>query len=140
MLLNKKLLDEITDQAKQNSRLRMNYNLHESLDAKAQRLFNALEPGTVLPIHRHQCTDETYILVRGGIRVFLYNNDKQLIGSYDITDKGDNFGFHIPKGQWHTLEVLESGTVIFEVKDGPYAPLGEGDILINAAPDSACGR
>lgn len=129
MLLDKKLLDGITEQAKQSERLRMNYNLHGSLDAKAQRLFNALEPGTILPIHRHRYTDETYILVRGGIRVFLYNDDKQLTASYDITDKDENFGFHIPKGQWHTLEVLESGTIIFEVKDGPYTPLGEDDIL-----------
>lgn len=129
MLLNNKLLNQITQQAKQSSRLRMNHNLHNSLDAKAQRLFNALEPGTVLPIHRHRHTDETYILIRGGIRVFLYNDAKQLTGSYDLTDKNENFGFHIPKGQWHTLEVLESGTVIFEVKDGPYTPLGEDDIL-----------
>ena len=130
MLLNHQLLEEITEQARQNPRLRMNYNLHDSLDAKAQRLFNAMEPGTVLPVHRHRNTSETYILIRGAIRVLLYDDNKTLISSYEISDKNDNFGFHIPKGQWHTLEVLESGTVIFEVKEGPYAPLSDEDILI----------
>ena len=130
MLLNHQLLEEITEQARQNPRLRMNYNLHDSLDAKAQRLFNAMEPGTVLPVHRHRNTSETYILIRGAIRVLLYDDNKTLISSYEISDKNDNFGFHIPKGQWHTLEVLKSGTVIFEVKEGPYAPLSDEDILV----------
>ena len=130
MLLNHQLLEEITEQARQNPRLRMNYNLHDSLDAKAQRLFNAMEPGTVLPVHRHRNTSETYILIRGAIRVLLYDDNKTLISSYEISDKNDNFGFHIPNGQWHTLEVLESGTVIFEVKEGPYAPLSDEDILV----------
>lgn len=130
MLLNHQLLEEITEQARQNPRLRMNYNLHDSLDAKAQRLFNAMEPGTVLPVHRHRNTSETYILIRGAIRVLLYDDNKTLISSYEISDKNDNFGFHIPKSQWHTLEVLESGTVIFEVKEGPYAPLSDEDILV----------
>lgn len=130
MILTKKLLDEITEQAKQNERLRMNYNMHDSLEAKAQRLFNALEPGTVLPIHRHTETSETYILLRGAIRVLLYDDNHNLVESIDITEKNENFGYHISKGQWHTLEVLESGTVIFEVKDGPYSPLSEEDILV----------
>ena len=130
MLLNHQLLEEITEQARQNPRLRMNYNLHDSLDAKAQRLFNAMEPGTVLPVHRHRNTSETYILIRGAIRVLLYDDNKTLVSSYEISDKNDNFGFHIPKSQWHTLEVLESGTVIFEVKEGPYAPLSDEDILV----------
>ncbi len=130
MLLNNQFLDQITERARQTPRLRMNYNLHDSLDAKAQRLFNAMEPGTVLPVHRHRNTSETYILIRGAIRVLLYDDNKTLISSYEISDKNDNFGFHIPKGQWHTLEVLESGTVIFEVKEGPYAPLSDEDILV----------
>ena len=130
MLLNNQFLDQITERARQTPRLRMNYNLHDSLDAKAQRLFNAMEPGTVLPVHRHRNTSETYILIRGAIRVLLYDDNKTLISSYEISDKNNNFGFHIPKSQWHTLEVLESGTVIFEVKEGPYAPLSDEDILV----------
>lgn len=129
MLLNTQLLNSVTAQAKTSPRLRMNYNLHRSLDAKAQRLFNALEPGTVLPVHRHRQTDETYIVVRGAIKVLLYNDEGNVSESVLIDLENGNFGYHIPAGQWHTLEALKSGTVIFEVKDGPYMPLGHEDIL-----------
>lgn len=129
MLINEKLLDEVTEKAKASERLRMNYNLHDSLDAKAQRLLNALEPGTILPIHRHSETAETYIVIRGSIKVLFYNNEKKIIATFDINPLINEYGIHIPEGQWHTLEVLESGTVIFEVKDGPYKLLNGDDIL-----------
>ncbi|NLO71715.1 MAG: WbuC family cupin fold metalloprotein [Porphyromonadaceae bacterium] len=128
-LLNTQLLNKITEQAKQSPRLRMNYNLHAGPDAKAQRLFNVLEPGTELPIHRHMKTDETYILVRGKLRVDYYNNKKELTDSIILDPLTENFGLHVPAGQWHTVESLESGTTIFEVKDGPYAPLSPEDIM-----------
>ena len=70
------LLNTITHKAMVSPRLRMNYNIHESLDAPAQRLMNALEPGTMLPVHRHRHTDETYIVLRGSIRVMFYNEKK----------------------------------------------------------------
>ena len=129
MKLDKELLDQITQKAKENPRLRMNYNLHDSLDSKVQRLFNALELGTILPIHRHQNTDETYILVRGKIEVIFYDNDKNITDRFVISQEKGTFGVHIPKGTWHTIEVLESGSVIFEVKEGPYQPISENDIL-----------
>ena len=129
MLINDQLLNTVTGQAKASSRLRMNFNLHDSLDAKAQRLLNALEPGTVLPVHRHRETAETYVVLRGSIRVIFYNDAKLLTAEFLIDPKVKEYGIHIPAGQWHTLEVLESGTVIFEVKDGPYAPLQPEDIL-----------
>ncbi len=129
MIIDSHLLDTITQQAKDSSRLRMNYNLHDSLDAKAQRLLNALEVGTVLPIHRHRNTAETYILLRGKIRVMFYNADKTETKSFLLDPLMGNFGVHIPQEQWHTLEVLESGSVILEVKDGPYKPLESSDIL-----------
>ncbi len=130
MLIDKKLLDNVTERAKASERLRMNYNLHDSLEAKAQRLLNALEPGTLLPIHRHRHTAETYILLRGCIRVLFYNDEKELTDAFRVDPDEMVYGVHIPAGQWHTLEVLESGTVIFEVKDGPYAPLGPEDMLM----------
>lgn len=130
MILDDKLLDGVTEKAKQSERLRMNYNLHESLDAKAQRLFNALEPGTQLPIHRHRDTAETYILVRGRMNVIFYNEDGTIAGISEIDPKKGVYGAHIEKGQWHTLEVLESGTVLFEVKDGPYKPFQPEDMMI----------
>ena len=129
MKLDKELLDSITQKAKESPRLRMNHNLHDSLDSKVQRLFNALEPGTVLPIHRHQNADETYILVRGKIEVIFYDDDKNMTDRFVICQEEGTFGVHIPKGTWHTLEVLESGSVIFEVKEGPYQPISENDIL-----------
>ena len=129
MLIDNNLLDQVTEQAKDSDRLRMNYNLHDSLDAKAQRLLNALEPGTILPIHRHGHTAETYIVLRGSINVIFYDDNKIPVEQHLISPEQGVYGVHIPAGQWHTLEVKESGTVIFEVKDGPYASLGEEDIL-----------
>ena len=128
-IINKDLLDEITRQAKESPRLRMNYNLHDNLDAKAQKLLNALEPGTILPIHRHPNTTETYLLLRGKLNVILYNEKKEVLETMHLDTANGNYGLDIPAGQWHSVEVLESGTVILEVKDGPYIPFQPEDIL-----------
>lgn len=128
-LIDEQLLDEVTTQAQGSPRLRMNYNFHDSLEAKAQRLLNALEPGTVLPIHRHPHTAETYLLLRGKIKVLFYNDRKEETESVVLEPQAGIYGVHIPQNQWHTLEVLERGSVIFEVKDGSYSPLEEKDIL-----------
>lgn len=128
-IINKELLDEITRQAKESPRLRMNYNLHDNLDAKAQKLLNALEPGTILPIHRHPNTTETYLLLRGKLNVILYNDKKEVLETMHLDTANGNYGLDIPAGQWHSIEVLESGTVILEVKDGPYIPFQPEDIL-----------
>lgn len=129
MLIDKNLLDKVTAEAKANARLRMNYNFHETLDAPAQRLLNALEPGTLLPIHRHRHTAETYVLLRGRLNILFYNEQKQITERYELDPQKGVYGVNIPRGQWHTIEVLCSGTVIFEVKDGPYSPLAPDDIL-----------
>lgn len=130
MQIDDKLLDEITDKAKASERLRMNFNLHETLDSKAQRLINALEPGTILPVHRHQTTAETYILLRGKLKVMFYDEDGTETSRFYLNPKEGKYGVHIPKSQWHTLEVLEKGTVIFEVKEGPYIPLTSDNIKL----------
>lgn len=129
MIIDKNLLDEVSAKAKVSKRLRMNFNFHDSLDSKAQRLLNALEMGTVLPIHRHQHTSETYILLRGKIRIMFYNEMGSETESFILNPMDGNYGVHIPVGQWHTLEVLEKDSVIFEVKDGPYMPLEPEDLL-----------
>jgi cupin fold WbuC family metalloprotein len=128
MIIDNQLLDEVADHAKKSSRLRMNYNFHEGPDAKAQRLLNALEPGTIIPIHRHQHTDETYILLRGQIEVQFYNETGAQTASFKLDPLMGNYGVQIPKGQWHTLVVVEP-SVIFEVKDGPYTPITPEDTL-----------
>lgn len=128
-IIDKSLLDTVTSGAKESNRLRMNYNFHDSLDAPCQRLLNALEPETIVPIHRHQHTSETYILLRGKLRMMFYNDQKEVIEETILSPDSANYGIHIPAGVWHAMEVLASGTVIFETKDGPYMPIQECDIL-----------
>ena len=131
-ILNNELLNELTEQAIINPRLRMNYNLHDSPDSKSQRLFNALEPGTILPIHRHMNTSETYILLRGSLKIYQYTENHELKSTVELNLKNGVFGIDIQAGEWHTVEILESGTVIFEVKDGPYTPLNEENVLVGS--------
>lgn len=128
-LIDSALLDALRDAAKTNPRLRMNRNFHETLDAPAQRLLNALEPGTSVPAHRHAATAETYVVLRGKLRVDFYDDSGRVKESAEIDPAQGNFGVHIPAGTWHGVTPLESGTVIFEVKDGPYTPISEENIL-----------
>ena len=128
MILNDELLDKVTAEALASPRLRMNFNLHESLDAKAQRLINVLLPGTVLPIHRHRHTAETYVLLRGKMYVVFYDGTGAQVERYLLDPAIGNYGVQIPKGQWHTVEVIEP-SAIFEVKDGPYMPLDPEDMM-----------
>jgi cupin fold WbuC family metalloprotein len=128
-IINDKLLNSVSEQAKESPRLRMNYNFHKQLDDPAQCLLNALEPGTQLPIHRHTDTAETYILLRGKINVIFYSETKEETEIISLDSATGNYGINIPVDTWHTLDVLESGSVIFEVKDGPYTPLNEEDVL-----------
>ena len=128
-IIDKNLLDTVSAAAKSSERLRMNHNFHETLEAPCQRMLNALEPGTFVPIHRHIHTAETYILLRGKLKIFFYNEEKVIIEE-DVLDQSHGcYGVHIPAGIWHSMEVLESGTIIFETKDGPYTPITEQDIL-----------
>lgn len=128
MIINNELLDEVTINAEESPRLRMNFNLHDSLDAKAQRLINVLLPGTVLPIHRHRHTAETYVLLRGKMFVVFYNDLGAQIERYLLDPTIGNYGVQILAGQWHGIEVIEP-SAIFEVKDGPYTPLQPEDML-----------
>lgn len=128
MILNDELLDKITAEAEASPRLRMNYNLHDSLDAKAQRLINVLLPGTPLPVHRHTHTAETYVLLRGKMFVVFYNDLGEQIERYLLDPDIGNYGVQIPTGQWHTVEIIKPSAIL-EVKDGPYTPLQPEDIL-----------
>ena len=139
MIISQQLLDELTAQAKENPRLRMNMDLRNGPEDKSQRMLNALEPGTVMPIHRHRGSSETCICIRGHFEEYLYGYTET---RSDGTPDPDSFGLietidmipggpilNIEKGQWHSLKCLESGTVLFEAKDGAYEPLGPEDIL-----------
>ncbi len=128
MIINDELLNKVTAEAEASPRLRMNFNLHESLDAKAQRLINVLLPGTPLPIHRHKHTAETYVLLRGKMFVIFYDDLGGQVERYLLDPAQGNYGVQIPKGQWHTVEVIEPSAIL-EVKDGPYTPLQPEDML-----------
>ena len=129
MIIDQTLLDELSAQAKANPRLRQSYDLRTSPEDGSQRMLNALEPGTVMPVHRHTGSAETMVMVRGSLREFFYDNDGNLSGTILLQAGGENPVLQIPVGQWHSLEVLEEGTVIFEAKDGKYKALGEEDIM-----------
>lgn len=129
MLLTTKILDETSAQAKASSRLRMNWNLHESFEDSVQRMFNALEPGTEVPIARHPDSAESLIILRGCLRILIFNDQKEIIEDVVIDPRSDNIGYHIPKGVWHQVQSLEGGTILFETREGPYAPVAECDIM-----------
>ena len=122
-------MDELTAQAKASPRLRMNRDLRNSPEDLSQRMLNALEPGTPLPIHRHMRSSETVICLRGHLREIYYNDRREVTEVIDLQPGGDCVALNIPLGQWHSVEVLESGTIILECKDGPYAPQRPEDIL-----------
>ena len=129
MVIDKKLLDNLTAEAKANPRLRMNRDLRNSAEDRSQRMLNALEPGTPLAIHRHTKSSETVVCLRGHLREIFYNDNGEVTDVIDLAPNSDCVALNIPIGQWHTVEVLESGTVIMEMKDGAYEPLQECDIL-----------
>lgn len=123
------VLDKLSETACQNWRLRANIDLRTDEHDCSQRMLNALEPGTVIPIHRHRDTAETMIVIRGRLKELLYDDDGNLIDCFEMSATEECPILQIEKGQWHSLECLESGTVIFEAKNGAYVPLTEMDIL-----------
>lgn len=124
------LLDKLTAQAKESPRLRMNLDLRNSEQDQSQRMLNAIEPGSLLPIHRHQKTSETVVCLRGCLVEEFYDELERICTDrIELSPNGPVVALNIPAGQWHTVHALESGTVILEMKDGPYEPIGPEDIL-----------
>jgi len=128
-LIDKQLLDDVSRQAQKSDRLRMNYNFHQSLDDKCHRFLNAVEPGTKVEIHWHPTKDETFVLLRGKVRVTTHHDDGSVIESVILCPEEGRYGVNIPKGVWHTLEAIETNSVIFECKEGPFVPHEEDGIL-----------
>jgi cupin fold WbuC family metalloprotein len=129
MLISTAVLDELTAQAKSSTRLRMNLDLRNSPNDQSQRMLNALEPGTVMPIHRHRHSSETVVVLRGKVKWVYYNDKKEVTDTFIVAPGSDLVGLSVPMGQWHSLECLETGTVIFESKDGAFEPMRPEDVL-----------
>ena len=128
-IIDNQLLDEVSAQAKASSRLRMNYNFHKSLDEKCHRMLNAVEPGTEIPIHRHPTKDESFVIMKGKVKVTTYNDQGELQDYVVLSQENGQYGVNIPKNMWHTLEALES-SMLFECKEGPFVP-HEVDGILN---------
>jgi cupin fold WbuC family metalloprotein len=132
MIINEQILDKLSEQAKNSPRLRMAMDLRNTPDDQSQRMLNALEPGTVMPIHRHLASSETVALLRGKIRWYFYNDNGDVDEEVVLDANGDVRCINVEKGGWHSLECLESGSVLLESKDGKYEPLREGELMNNA--------
>ena len=123
------LLDMVSAEAKDSPRLRMNYNFHQSSEDKCHRFLNAVEPGTKVEIHRHPTKDESFVVLRGKVRVTTYNDDGTVLESVVLCQEEGRYGVDIKKGVWHNLESMEPDSVIFECKEGPFVPHEEEGIL-----------
>lgn len=129
MIIDNNLLYKVCEQAKTSPRLRMNYNFHQSLDEKCHRFLNAVEPGTEVPIHKHPTKDETFVILRGKVRVTTHNDDSSIIEDFVLCPEEGKFGVNIPKGVWHTIEAMVPNSVIFECKEGPFVE-HEKDVIL----------
>ena len=130
MKITQAILDDLTAKAKESPRLRMNLDLRDSAEDSSQRMLNAIEPGSPLPVHRHQNTSETVVCLRGRLVEEFYDDlERTCTERIELSPNGSVVALNIPAGQWHTLRSLESGSVILEVKDGKFAPLEDVDIL-----------
>lgn len=127
MIITQSILDDLTAKAKASPRLRMNLDLRNSPEDQSQRMLNAIEPGTVMPIHRHRSSSETVVCLRGHFEEYFYDASGVSVETIDMKPEGNVL--NVPAGQWHSLKSLESGTVLLECKDGKWEPLGEEDIL-----------
>ena len=130
MIINQAILDELTEKAKESPRLRMNLDLRNDENDTSQRMLNAIEPGSPLPIHRHQKTSETVVCLRGRLVEEYYDELERICTErIELSPNGPVVALNIPAGQWHTVKSLESGTVILEMKNGAYEPIGPEDVL-----------
>jgi len=130
MVINQAILDKLTEEAKASPRLRMNLDLRNGEDDQSQRMLNAIEPGSPLPIHRHQKTSETVVCLRGRLVWEFYDELERICTErIELSPNGQVVALNVPAGQWHTVKALESGSVILEMKDGAYEPIGAEDIL-----------
>ena len=129
MQIDKSILDELSEEARRSPRLRMNYDMRTASTDGSQRMLNALEPGTVIPIHRHRKSVETVIGIRGRLKETFYDDNGNVTDTFVVEPCGECAVLQVPAGVWHNSESLETGTVIFEAKDGAFEPLSPDDIM-----------
>ncbi len=129
MVLTTEILDKLSAEAKANERLRMNLDLRTSSADQSQRMLNALEPGTLVPIHRHPKTSETVVVLRGSLREVFFDDQGNVTESVTLKAGAEPSAMNIPAGVWHTVECLEAGTILFETKDGAFEPRREEDTM-----------
>ena len=129
MILDQIILDTLSQQAKANPRLRQAFDRRTTPEDQSQRILNAVEPGTILPIHRHRGSTETIIVLRGKVVQHYYDDNGNKTASFELAPNSARVGMSVPVGQWHALESLAEGSVIFECKDGAYQPLSAEDVL-----------
>ncbi len=131
MTITQAILDDLTAKAKESPRLRMNMDLRNSESDQSQRMLNAIEPGSDMPIHRHQKTSETVVCLRGCLVEEFYDElERVCTESIELRPNGPNVAVNVPAGQWHRVWAKESGTVLLETKNGVWEPLGEEDLLV----------
>lgn len=129
MVITQALLDDLSARAKASPRLRMNLDLRNSPEDRSQRMLNAIEPGSVVPVHRHRTSSETVVCLRGRMVEEYYSEAGELVDAVELIPGGPVVALNIPVGQWHTVRSLESGSVLLECKDGPWEPLREEDVM-----------
>lgn len=129
MVINQQLLDELTRLAKNSPRLRMSYDLRNTLEDNSQRMLNALEPGTIMPIHRHHTSSETVVVLRGKIEWIFYDNNGNETERVTLDANGEPRMLNVERGRWHSLVCLEEGSVLYESKNGAYQPLEEDEVM-----------
>ena len=128
-ILNLSLLDGLSAAARENPRRRANHNIHLDYTEPCQRLLNAVEPGTYIRPHRHltPLKPESFIALRGTMAAIIFGEEGEILAATRLQAGGETFGIDIPGGVWHTVVALESGSVFFETKPGPYEPLSDKD-------------
>lgn len=122
-------LADLSAEARASARGRRNRNLHQALDEPVQRFCNAIEPGSYVRPHRHPQAGkwELFIALRGAAVALSFDGQGRVTGRTELRAGGPVYAVEIPEGTWHTLAALEVGTVLFEIKQGPYIPLSDKD-------------
>lgn len=124
--INKSRLLEVIKEAQNSERKRKNFNYHQSFEDPINRMLNAIEPGSYIQPHKHENPDkrEVFFILKGKC-VVVFFNDSGEINDHVILDNNENYGVEIPPSVWHTIIALESGSVVYEIKDGPYFPMDD---------------